>query len=109
MAARPVPPGRRAGAGATSAVTARLLVERRSRAAERARGPARRGRAPLGAAGAAEKASRAADDRGRGLSAASVFAAMSRLVPEDAVIAVDVGNNTYSLRALLRVRAASRS
>jgi pyruvate oxidase len=44
----------------------------------------------------AEKARRERDDRGRGLSAASVFAAMSRLVPEDAVIAVDVGNNTYS-------------
>ena len=44
----------------------------------------------------AEKARREADDRGRGLSAASVFAAMSRLVPEDAVIAVDVGNNTHS-------------
>jgi thiamine pyrophosphate-dependent acetolactate synthase large subunit-like protein len=44
----------------------------------------------------AEKARRESDDRGRGLSAASVFAAMSRLVPDDAVIAVDVGNNTYS-------------
>ena len=44
----------------------------------------------------AEKARREADDRGRGLSAASLFAVMSRLVPEDAVIAVDVGNNTYS-------------
>lgn len=44
----------------------------------------------------AEKLRREADDRGRGLSAASLFAAMSRLVPGDAVIAVDVGNNTYS-------------
>ncbi|HMN98021.1 MAG TPA: thiamine pyrophosphate-binding protein [Miltoncostaeaceae bacterium] len=44
----------------------------------------------------AEKARREADDRGNGLSAASLFAAMSRLVPDDAVIAVDVGNNTYS-------------
>jgi thiamine pyrophosphate-dependent acetolactate synthase large subunit-like protein/nitrite reductase/ring-hydroxylating ferredoxin subunit/rubredoxin len=43
-----------------------------------------------------EKSSREADDLGRGLSSAAVFAAMSRLVPADAVIAVDVGNNTYS-------------
>ncbi len=43
-----------------------------------------------------EKASRLADDRGRGLNSVSIFDAMSRLVPEDAVIAVDVGNNTYS-------------
>ncbi len=44
----------------------------------------------------AEKARRLRDDHGRGLSAAVVFDAMTRLVPEDAVIAVDVGNNTYS-------------
>ncbi len=44
----------------------------------------------------AEKASRAADDRGRGLNAAALFAALQRHVPEDAVLSVDVGNNTYS-------------
>lgn len=44
----------------------------------------------------AEKESRVADDRGQGLNSASVFAAMTRQVPDDAVIAVDVGNNTYS-------------
>ena len=44
----------------------------------------------------AEKARRRSDDQGRGLSSALVFDAMSRLVPDDAVIAVDVGNNTYS-------------
>lgn len=44
----------------------------------------------------AEKARRMADDHGRGLGSAAVFDAMSRLVPDDAVIAVDVGNNTYS-------------
>jgi pyruvate oxidase len=44
----------------------------------------------------AEKRSREGDDRGQGLCSASVFASMNRLVPEDAVIAVDVGNNTYS-------------
>ena len=44
----------------------------------------------------AEKARREADDRGQGVDSASVFAAMSRLVPDDAILAVDVGNNTYS-------------
>ena len=44
----------------------------------------------------AEKASRAADDRGAGVNSASVFAAMERQIPDDAVIAVDVGNHAYS-------------
>jgi thiamine pyrophosphate-dependent acetolactate synthase large subunit-like protein len=43
-----------------------------------------------------EKHRREADDRGKGLCSAAVFAAMTRTIPEDAVIAVDVGNNTYS-------------
>jgi thiamine pyrophosphate-dependent acetolactate synthase large subunit-like protein len=45
---------------------------------------------------AAEKASRAGDDRGRGVNSAAIFASLTKLVPEDAVIAVDVGNNAYS-------------
>ncbi len=45
---------------------------------------------------AAEKASRAADDRGQGVASAAVFAALNRHAPEDAVIAVDVGNHAYS-------------
>lgn len=44
----------------------------------------------------AEKERRVADDAGKGLGSAAVFASMSRLVPHDAVISVDVGNNTYS-------------
>jgi thiamine pyrophosphate-dependent acetolactate synthase large subunit-like protein len=43
-----------------------------------------------------EKERRLADDRGKGVNSAAVFAAMNRAVQEDAVIAVDVGNNTYS-------------
>jgi thiamine pyrophosphate-dependent acetolactate synthase large subunit-like protein/nitrite reductase/ring-hydroxylating ferredoxin subunit len=43
-----------------------------------------------------EKRSRAADDRGNGLNSATVFDVLGRVVPCDAVIAVDVGNNTYS-------------
>ena len=44
----------------------------------------------------AEKASRALDDRGQGVAGAALFAALNRHVPDDAVITVDVGNNTYS-------------
>ncbi len=44
----------------------------------------------------AEKRSREADHRGRGINSASIFAALTRQVPEDAILAVDVGNNTYS-------------
>ena len=44
----------------------------------------------------AEKARRAADDRGRGVASAAVFAALGRHCPADAVIAVDVGNHAYS-------------
>lgn len=44
----------------------------------------------------AEKESRLADDLGNGINSASVFAAMNRQVPANAVIAVDVGNNAYS-------------
>jgi pyruvate oxidase len=43
-----------------------------------------------------EKARREEDDRGRGLNSAALFAALTRRVPEDAILAVDVGNNTYS-------------
>jgi pyruvate oxidase len=43
-----------------------------------------------------EKQSRVADDRGNGLNSASVFAALGSAVPDDAIVAVDVGNNTYS-------------
>ena len=43
-----------------------------------------------------EKESRAGDDRGKGVNSASIFAALTRCAPSDAIIAVDVGNNTYS-------------
>ena len=43
-----------------------------------------------------EKQSRVSDVSGQGLNSALVFDALSDAVPSDAVIAVDVGNNTYS-------------
>ena len=44
----------------------------------------------------AEKARREADGGENGVGSPAIFAAMNRTVPEDAIIAVDVGNNTYS-------------
>ena len=44
----------------------------------------------------AEKGSRLDDDLGKGVNSATLFHTLSELVPEDAIIAVDVGNNTYS-------------
>lgn len=43
-----------------------------------------------------EKLRREKETRGCGVDSASIFAAMTRQVPEDAIISVDVGNNTYS-------------
>ena len=43
-----------------------------------------------------EKQRRAVDDRGLGVNGAAVFAALTRACPDDAVIAVDVGNHAYS-------------
>ena len=44
----------------------------------------------------AEKRSRALDDNGEGINSAAVFSALTDVAPHDAIIAVDVGNNTYS-------------
>jgi thiamine pyrophosphate-dependent acetolactate synthase large subunit-like protein len=43
-----------------------------------------------------EKKRRAAKRGNGGLNSAEIFSALSTLIPENAVIAVDVGNNTYS-------------
>jgi thiamine pyrophosphate-dependent acetolactate synthase large subunit-like protein len=43
-----------------------------------------------------EKSSREKDDTGNGINSASVFAAMNKILPDNAVITVDVGNNAYS-------------
>jgi len=54
-----------------------------------------------------EKRRREADDRGNGVNSASIFAAMTRQVPANAVIAVDVGNNTYSFGRYFECQAQS--
>lgn len=43
-----------------------------------------------------EKRRRAEDDHGNGLASAAIFAALQDELPADAIVAVDVGNNTYS-------------
>jgi len=43
-----------------------------------------------------EKDRRLADDRGAGVSSAAVFDAMNHVVPDGAVLTVDVGNHAYS-------------
>jgi pyruvate oxidase len=43
-----------------------------------------------------EKATRVLEDNGKGVSAAALFEALTRHAPEDAILPVDVGNNTYS-------------
>lgn len=43
-----------------------------------------------------EKASRVPDDLGNGINSATVFETLTKVAPDDAIIAVDVGNNTYS-------------
>jgi thiamine pyrophosphate-dependent acetolactate synthase large subunit-like protein len=55
----------------------------------------------------AEKKRRCEQDRGRGLSSALLFDSLSRLLPEDAVVAVDVGNNTYSFGRYFECRRQS--
>ncbi len=54
-----------------------------------------------------EKRRRAIDDSGGGISSARVFEALTRIAPEDAVIAVDVGNNTYSFGRYFECRRQS--
>ena len=54
-----------------------------------------------------EKHSRAMDDSGTGINSAAIFEDLSREVDPDAVIAVDVGNNTYSFGRYFEVAKQS--
>jgi len=75
-------------------VTARLLLERVP--ADRACGDQRRELAEQWDRWRQEKARREERHEGNGLNSAVIFRELSRAVPDDAVLAVDVGNNTYS-------------
>jgi thiamine pyrophosphate-dependent acetolactate synthase large subunit-like protein len=54
-----------------------------------------------------EKARRREKDEGKGLSSAAIFEALTKVAPEDAIIAVDVGNNTYSFGRYFECSAQS--
>ena len=54
-----------------------------------------------------EKKRREGEEKGKGVNSASIFAAMNRLTPKDAVIAVDVGNNTYSFGRYFECKSQS--
>ncbi len=75
-------------------VTAKLLAERLTGSGERV--DQTKEVAERWAIWRGEKKRREAEERGQGVHSATLFAAMTRHVPEDAIIAVDVGNNTYS-------------
>jgi thiamine pyrophosphate-dependent acetolactate synthase large subunit-like protein len=78
--------------------------------AERARGEHVDQRSEIAARWAlwrAEKARRLLETSDRGVSSIALFDAMNRVVPEDAIIAVDVGNNTYSFGRYFEPRRQS--
>ncbi len=52
----------------------------------------------------AEKKSRLSDDMGKGLNSASIFDALTDKLPNNAIVAVDVGNNTYSFGRYFEAR-----
>ncbi|MEM8500957.1 MAG: thiamine pyrophosphate-dependent enzyme, partial [Pseudomonadota bacterium] len=55
-----------------------------------------------------EKDRRCADDRGQGINSAALFKELSQQVPENAVLAVDVGNNTYSFGRYFETKPGQR-
>lgn len=54
-----------------------------------------------------EKQTRMARDDGNGVNSAVIFDVLGRVVPDDAVISVDVGNNTYSFGRYFECRNQS--
>ena len=55
-----------------------------------------------------EKQRRLAEDAGKGIHAFAIFEALGRLVPDDTIFAVDVGNNTYSFGRYLETKGNQR-
>ena len=56
----------------------------------------------------AEKVRRPQEETDKGIHSAAVFAALSKLAPDDAIFAVDVGNNTYSFGRYLETKGTQR-
>lgn len=55
-----------------------------------------------------EKARRAEEDRGKGVNSSVVFRELSKVAPENAVLAVDVGNNAYSFGRYFETKQGQR-
>ncbi len=55
-----------------------------------------------------EKDRRLAEDQGKGIHSAAIFATLARLAPENTIFAVDVGNNTYSFGRYLETKGTQR-
>jgi thiamine pyrophosphate-dependent acetolactate synthase large subunit-like protein len=55
----------------------------------------------------AEKDARAAKDNGQGINSAILFQHLAEAVPDDAILSVDVGNNTYSFGRYFECRKQS--
>jgi thiamine pyrophosphate-dependent acetolactate synthase large subunit-like protein/nitrite reductase/ring-hydroxylating ferredoxin subunit len=55
-----------------------------------------------------EKQHRLAEERGKGIHSAAIFEVLGRLAPDDAIFAVDVGNNTYSFGRYLETKGYQR-
>jgi pyruvate oxidase len=55
-----------------------------------------------------EKQKRTLDDRGKGMNSSWIFKVLGEHTPENAVIAVDVGNNTYSFGRYFETRGIQR-
>lgn len=77
------------------AITAKRLVEM-LRAEQRIAVPRQKRLAALWQAWREEKKRRAVKNQDKGLSSAALFDHLTQSIPENAVISVDVGNNTYS-------------
>lgn len=75
-------------------LTATLMLERAARNNKRV--DQRAELAERWASWRADKAEREQQDTGNGINSAIIFRHLANLVPDDAVIAVDVGSNTYS-------------
>lgn len=56
----------------------------------------------------AEKHRRLAEEHGSGIHSFAVFDTLGRLAPDDAIFAVDVGNNTYSFGRYLETKGTQR-
>lgn len=55
-----------------------------------------------------EKHRRLAEEHGQGIHSFAIFDVLSKLAPQDAIFAVDVGNNTYSFGRYLETKGTQR-